>query len=331
MSAELDSSTSQGAVDTASVSETSTATDDSGWESYPDYASSEAGNTPEVAQLNQGNPDSPNGWGDYDPADYDQYDGEDGGWGDDYGETAGSGDDEDPDPWGEAYPDAAYSADSSKDTGRDGGQETPQLGDPAADSGTGNGQPDESPAKAEESEQALTPEHERISALESELAESKQQIADLKASNDELKTSKDEQAARFDELKASTDARMDRFEAMLAESRAKPPDGDGNSSGESADTTGTAVGDKGSVDPAFDKTKNTAPATAQERAEREHGRRFLNADNIGIAGAAVGTAEALGQLAAHASPDAMTLAGATVLGLVGAFMAKREKKKKKKG
>ena len=289
MPADLDSSTSQGAVDTASVSETSTTTDDSGWASYPDYASSETGNTPEIANLNQGNPDSPNGWGDYDPADYGQYTDEDD-WGDDYGETADSGDDEEPDPWGETYPDAAYPAESGTDNAAD-------------------------------DEHALSPEQDRISTLEAELAESKQQIADLEASNDEKTT-------RIDQLKASTDARMDRFEAMLAESRAKPPDGDGSPSGKSADTTVTVVGDQGSVDPAVDKNKKSAPAAEQRRAKQEHGRRFLNADNIGLAGAAVGTAEALEQFAAHASPDAVALASATVLGLVAAFMAKREKNKK---
>jgi hypothetical protein len=304
MPADLDSSTSQGAVDT--VSETSTATDDSVWESYPDYASSEAGNTPEIAHLNQGNPDSPNGWGDYDPADYDQYDNEDN-WGDDYGETAGSGDDDEPDPWGDTYPDAAYPADSGYATGRDDAQETVH--------------PDQTPANAADREHAPSPEQERISALEAELADSKQQIADLKASNDE-------KTARIDELKASTDARMDRFEAMLAESRAKPPDGDGKPSGESADTNVTAVGDQGSADPAVDKNKKSAPTVERRRAKQEHGRRFLNADNIGLAGAAVGTAEALEQFAAHASPDAVTVASATVLGLVAAFMAKREKNKK---
>jgi hypothetical protein len=193
MPADLDSSTSQGAVDT--VSETSTATDDSVWESYPDYASSEAGNTPEIAHLNQGNPDSPNGWGDYDPADYDQYDGDD--WGNDYGETAGSGDEE-PDPWGDAYPDAAYPADSSNDTRRDDAHEAFQPASPAADGGTDIGQPDDAPANAADSENVLSPEQERISALETENADVKQQLADARQ--------------EVADLKANYGARLDRLE-----------------------------------------------------------------------------------------------------------------------
>src|ERR1700677_501015 len=121
MSADLDSSTSQGAVDTASVSETSPATDDSGWDNYPDSASSEAGNTPEIAHLNQGNPQSPNGWRDYDPADYDQYADEDD-CGGDYGETADSGNDE-PVPWGDTSPDAASRTYSSNGSIRVDGRE----------------------------------------------------------------------------------------------------------------------------------------------------------------------------------------------------------------
>jgi uncharacterized coiled-coil protein SlyX len=182
MPADWDSSTTQGAVDTASLSETSTAT--------------------EIPHLNQGNPDSPNGWADYDPADYDQYDEDD--WGDDHSETAGSGDDE-PDPWGDTYPDAAFPADSSS---RLDAQETVQADPPAADNGTDNRQPDQNSANTAESEYPPTAEQQRISALETknadteqkltdtqqqlsdtqkQLADTQQQIADLKASVEQLR------------------------------------------------------------------------------------------------------------------------------------------------
>src|ERR1700677_2655216 len=200
MSADLDSSTNPRAGDTASGSETSTATDDSGWDNYPDSASSEAGNTPEIAHLNQGNPDSPNGWGDYDPTDYDQYDDQD----DDWGETA-TGYNEEPDPWGDTYPDAAYPADSSNDTGRVDTEETVQSDDPAADRGTDNSQPDQAPADAADSEHSPTPEQERISALETENADVKQQLVDARQ---EVADARQEIA----DLKANFGTRLDRLE-----------------------------------------------------------------------------------------------------------------------
>src|SRR5580698_8226762 len=150
MPADWDSSTTQGAVDTASLSETSTAT--------------------EIPHLNQGNPDSPNGWADYDPADYDQYDEDD--WGDDHGETAGSGDDE-PDPWGDTYPDAAYPANSSNDTGRDDGRQDSIREDKLApDDGidADAGQSDQGQPVVEAAEDAMSSEQQRITALEAENA-----------------------------------------------------------------------------------------------------------------------------------------------------------------
>jgi hypothetical protein len=192
MPADWDSSTSQGAVDTASISETRTATGDSDWDSYPDYASSEDGNTPEIAHLNQGNPDSPNGWGDYHPADYDQYD-EDG-WGDDYSETADSGDSDGPDPWGDTYPDAAYPADSSNDTRRDDGRQDSireHKPTPDADIDADAEQRNQDQPVVEGADHVLPSEQQRITAPEAENADANQKIAELEAKNDE-------QAAQLD-------------------------------------------------------------------------------------------------------------------------------------
>jgi uncharacterized coiled-coil protein SlyX len=182
-----------------------------------------------VEHARPGQPRQPNGWGDYHPADYDQYHDEDN-WSDDYGETAGG---DEPDPWGDTYPDAAYPADSNNHTRRDDAH-APQPGDPAADSGTDNGQPDESPAQAADSENVLSPEQERIHALETENADARHTIADLQEKNAaanqqiaDLKADKDELTARLDLIEqhpASNDGYQDR-ETRRPDHGADGPDG----------------------------------------------------------------------------------------------------------
>jgi uncharacterized coiled-coil protein SlyX len=111
---------------------------------------------------------------------------------------------------------------------------TPQPGDPAADSGTDNGQPDESPAQAADSENVLSPEQERIHALETENADARHTIADLQEKNAaanqqiaDLKADKDELTARLDLIEqhpASNDGYQDR-ETRRPDHGADGPDG----------------------------------------------------------------------------------------------------------
>jgi hypothetical protein len=315
MPADWDSSTSQGAVDTASVSETSTATDDSGWESYPDYASSEGGNTPEVAQLNQGNPDSPNGWGDYDPADYDQYDDQDN-WGD-YGETAGSSDDE-PDPWGDTYPDAANYADldSVGTSSPDGRQGSIREDKPAADAGidAAAAQPDQDQAAVENSEHALSPEQQRIAALEAENADARQQIADSGQRITELEAEKDQQTARLDEQAT----RLDRIEKLLTGSDTSP------------DQQGAQDAARPKFDGAIANRENSDESTITKDARRHGWRHAVSSERLGIISALGGAAQAVGEFAVHATPEGTVGLGLTAVGVAQVLRARAEKKAERK-
>jgi uncharacterized coiled-coil protein SlyX len=323
MSADLDTSTSQGAVDTASVSETSTTTtDDSVWESYPDNASSEAGNTPEIAHLNQGNPDSPNGWGDYDPADYDQYDNEND-WGDDYGETAGGGDDEEPDPWGGTYPDAAYPADSSNDTGRVETQETDRTDPAAADSGTDNGEPDQEPADAADSEHPPTAEQQRISALETKNADTQQQLSETQQQLSDTQKQLADTQQQIADLKASVeqlrkdDSGPESKPPPRAVDRDKPHD---------ADSSASETRPLDSTRRALSETEKDAGADKHEKERPD----WWSDAKLGLYGAAAAAGPSIADAAVHPEAIPMLVAGGAMIATATAsVVAWRERRRRR--
>src|ERR1700678_4231207 len=316
MSADLDSSTSQGAVDTASVSETSTATDDSGWDNYPDSASSEAGNTPEIAHLNQGNPDSPNGWGDYDPADYDQYADEDD-CGDDYGETADSGNDEH-DPWGDTYPDAA-----GKGVARVDEPETLQPDSPAADSGTDNGQLDQNPANAAESEHRPTAEQQRISVLKTKNADTEQKLTDTQQQLSDTQKQLADTQQQIADLKASVEQL---WKDNSGPDSKPPPETVELDKPHDADSSASETRPLDSTQRALPETEKDAGADKHEKERPD----WWSDAKLGLYGAAAAAGPSIADAAVHPEAIPMLVAGGAMIATATAsVVAWRERRRRR--
>jgi uncharacterized coiled-coil protein SlyX len=194
---------------------------------------------------------------------------------------------------------------------------TPQPGDPAADSGTDNGQPDESPAQAADSENVLSPEQERIHALETENADARHTIADLQEKNAaanqqiaDLKADKDELTARLDLIEqhpASNDGYQDR-ETRRPDHGADGPDGPREQ------------------DALLDERIVTGQRADAKREEQTRWRRAASAENVGAGGTLLGAAD----LAMHGMPGLAVALGATAIGVVSWGQAKIEKRGKGK-
>jgi len=322
MPADLDGSTSQGAVDTASISETSTATYDVAWDNYPDYASSEAGNTPEVAHLNQGNPDSPNGWGDYDPAEYDHYNDEDN-WGDDYGETAGSDAGDEPDPWGDTYPDAAHPADSNNGTGCDDGQETLQPDPPAAESGTYNGQPDQNPANAAENEHPPTPEQQRISALETKNADTEQKLTDTQQRLSDTQKQLADTQRQIADLKASVEQL--RKDNSGPDSK-PPPETVERDKPHETDSSASETRPLDSTQRALPETEKDAGADKHEKERPD----WWSDAKLGLYGATAAAGPSIADAAVHPEAIPMLVAGGAMIATATAsVVAWRERRRRR--
>jgi hypothetical protein len=183
-----------------------------------------------VEHARPGQPRQPNGWGDYHPADYDQYHDEDN-WSDDYGETAGG---DEPDPWGDTYPDAAYPADSNNHTRRDDAHEPPSPATPPPTAALTTASPTSPQPRRRTARTSCRPSRSGfmpwkprtpMPGTRSQICRRRtplhnQQIADLKADKDEL-------TARLDLIEqhpASNDGYQDR-ETRRPDHGADGPDG----------------------------------------------------------------------------------------------------------
>ena len=156
---------------------------------------------------------------------------------------------------------------------------------------------------------------ERISALEAENTDAQREVADLKAQNGELS------------------ARLDRVEGLLAD-LAKRSDGDSSpvKRGEERSTTAVDEQDRhDAVHQAEIAERNDSKEGADSKdAEPSRWRRMTSAENVGIAGTAVGAADTLAQFTMHATPEGVVGVSATILGLIATGLAKVEQNKAKK-
>jgi len=216
VAAEWDHGGYDGNADSATISETRVAAGDrsDAYDVDPDVENYAAGNSPETAYRNQGNPDGPNGWNRFasEGAHAETGEADYGGGGDQHtelDETRGAG--EAPDPWGDIHPDAANYPDldgqgTASPEEREGSDH--REPEPDRDDGRDTGQPDQAEPTKKETRRDLSPEQQRISALEAENADVRQKLADLEAKQ------------KADNTAQST--RMDHLEQLLARSGQRP-------------------------------------------------------------------------------------------------------------
>jgi hypothetical protein len=355
VAADWDSGGSDTGTDTIKISETRTASSADAYDIDPDAENYAAGNDPDIAYRNQGRADSPNGWASHPGADgYQENDGHLQG---DYGEGIGDHDepqedgydDGPPDLWGDTDPDAANYADLDRigtgspdrqqspredrsetdhdaDTdARQPGQDQPAHADadqaPPPERRTSEPEADQldraEPAAADTGER-LSPEQQRINALEAENADTKQRMADLEEKNADasqqiadLKAVKDEQAIR-----------LDRIEQLLASADLRA--GDAGAADRGADESDATR----HQDASLDERAGTRQGNDAKRDEQTRWRRAVSSDNVGIAGTLVGAADTVAQFAMHATPEGMVGLGAMALGLASVGLAKAEKRRK---
>lgn len=306
MPAEWDNGGYDGNADSATISETRIAAGDSSdaYDVDPDVENYAAGNSPETAYRNQGNPDGPNGWsrfvseraheetgeGDYEDG-ADQHT--------ELDETHGAS--EAPDLWGDIHPDAANYPDLHG-LGAAGPEEREspdhRESEPDRDGGADIGQPDQDESAKEATERDLSPEQQRISALEAQIADMKaeydarfeQQLADQKAD-------KDAQSARIDRIEHQHIAEDAAHAARSA---------------------------------AITEHEDTRPGAVAKEAENTRWRRVVSAGNAEMTSAVLGVADTLTQFATHASPEGILTLGAAAFGLAAVGLAKAEEKRKEK-
>jgi hypothetical protein len=156
----------------------------------------------------------------------------------------------------------------------------------------------------------LSPEADRLKALETERDADRQEIADLKA---ELKAVKDEQAVRFD-----------RIEQLLASTDRQPEGTDTSEHG--ADQPGATP----AQDASRAERKETDQGTDTKWAEQARWRRAVSSENAGIASALVGATGTVSEFVMHMTPEGTVGLTATVLGLASLGLAKAEKHRKGK-
>jgi len=198
--------------------------------------------------------------------------------------------------WGDTDPDAANYADLD---GMGIGDSDRQQRTSAVDAG----QPGQAESAGVDTSDRLSPEQQRIHALETENAAANQQIADLKADKDEL-------TARLDLIEqhpASNYGYQDR-ETRRPDHGADEPD----SSREQ--------------DALLDERIATGQRADAKREEQTRWRRAASAENVGAVGTLLGAAD----LAMHGMPGLAVALGATAIGVVSWGQAKIEKRGKGK-
>jgi hypothetical protein len=182
-----------------------------------------------------------------------------------------------------------------------------QDGQATADTGTGAAsRPDRAELPRGDDRNVLSPETDRLKALETEHDAARQKIADLEA---ELKAVKDEQVARLDrieQLLASTD-RPQLEGANPPEHRTGQPDATRNQ------------------DASIDERRKSEEQRDTADAKPARWRRIVSSENAGIASALIGATGTVSDFVMHATPAGAVGLGATAFGLVSLGLAKIEK------
>jgi hypothetical protein len=206
-------------------------------------------------------------------------------------------------------PGTANHADAGDGTRSPGTGDNLQHDEHGTDRGA-DSQPDQTGLAEADAEHTLSPEQQRISALEAENADARQQIADLKADNE------------------AQAARLDRIEQLLARADRSPATADAHEHGEDKPDASVASAKR---DAAIAENKDTTQGTDAKRAGHTGWRHVASAENLGMASTVVGAAGDMAGFAMHATPEGVVGLGATVLGLASLGLAKLEEKRKGKG
>jgi hypothetical protein len=293
MAAEWDHS---GNADSATISETRVAAGDSSdaYDVDPDVENYAAGNSPETAYRNQGNPDGSNGWSRFvsEGAHEETGEGDYGDGADQYAELDEThGASEAPDLWGDIHPDTAN---------------YPGLDSQAAASAEERESPDHRESEPDRDDGADT--DQRISALE---AKFEAKLADMKAEYD----------ARFEEMRAESGQVRETASAHDQSDDKPAPWADQPKAQDAADATHAAI---------IAENKTSDEGMDRKESEGAHWRRAASAENVAIASGVAGVADTLAQFAMHASPEGVVGLGAAVLGLASLGLAKLEKKRTEK-
>jgi hypothetical protein len=336
------------------------------WDTDPDEQNYANGNNPEIAWRNQGNPDSPNGWGQ--PADTSTRYGDTADQSGRPADTAGSG--EQADSWGEDpdlqnYPHWDQTSEPERGTPQtapgsqaDVGQSPDHSGDyQAPDGDTSATEQPESPAvsadqqrignletdnadakqritdleaRNSELEAKNTEANEKIADLETKSTEADQKITDLEARNAELEAKNAELEAKTDEQGARLDeqaARMNRLEQLLAGPEKNPDNAN--------------IPDHGDTAISPDHQQGQDAATAEHEtgdvdidrsdAGDHRWRRVVSSGGFEIASAAVGAAGTVSDFAMHPTPVGVTGVAATAFGLGALGLKRLEQRRKGKG
>ena len=331
MAADWDNSSYDADTDTVKISDTSTSSAAADtYEADPDAENYAAGNDPETAYQNQGRPDSPNGLSSYDGDNSDDAWDSQGDYPDTTDENAEadeiSHDDQATNWWGDTDPDAANYADiDSPDTLADGQDSTHKTTANAVEEAD-TSQQDQDQHAEEIPERALPPEQ-RLSALEAENADARQQIIDANQKIADLEAKNTEQATQLDEQSA----RLDRIEQFLAGSEGNP--NEESSEDNTTDKPGSRIDQQEKQDAVPGKhhatmaeRQNTDEGTATKDARNHGWRRVTSSESLGLIGTFGGAAQALGDFAAHATPDGTIGLGLTAIGVAQILRARAEKK-----
>ncbi|HZR47969.1 MAG TPA: hypothetical protein VFB06_00460 [Streptosporangiaceae bacterium] len=322
MAADWDTNSYATSADTVKLDETRAGSDSrDAYDIDPDTENYADGNDPETAYQNQGRPDSPNGLSSYaSDVHYEEY-GEARG---DEAEPADANADkagETPDRWDDdTYPDAANYADlDDPDTGTLDAQDGLRQDEPATATGQAADadQQDQSHQAKEHPERAPSPEQQRINALEAENTDARRQLAAANQKITNLEAKNDERAAQLDEQAG----RLDRIEQLLAADRPA-------ASLEQQTTQDTASALRGA---AMASREASGERQDTKEAERSRWRRATSSESLGLIGTFGSAAEAIGEFAAHATPEGTIGLGLTAIGLAQVIRARVEKKAETKG
>ena len=166
----------------------------------------------------------------------------------------------------------------------------------------------------------LSPEADRLKALETDHDAARQKIADLEA---ELKAVKDEQAAR-----------LDRIEQLLAGPEKRPDDASAHEHG--SDKPTVTLDQQGARDAVSAKYEQAIAEREDSREgmdtsdARHHGwRRVTSSESLGLANTVAGAADTVAQFAMHATPEGVVSLGLTALGIAVTLKARAEKNAEK--
>jgi hypothetical protein len=299
-----------GNADSATISETRVAAGDSSdaYDVDPDVENYAAGNSPETAYRNQGNPDGSNGWSRFvsEGAHEETGEGDYGDGADQYAELDEThGASEAPDLWGDIHPDTANYPGLD-----DQGAASPDHYEPEStrDDGADTGQPEHAEPAQADAEPDLSSEQQQISALE---ARFDAKIADMKAEYD---ASLEQLRAEFGQVTETAGAH-DQGDDKLAPSADQPKAQDAA---------------RAKYDAAIGEREDSRQGTGAKEAKRYGWRRVASSDNVGIASGVAGVAESLAQLTMHASADGVVGLGVAALTLAAVARAKAEKNAEKR-